>query len=195
MSRVGMKKIIIPSDVKVTSESNKKPELNSGIQKVSFSGPKGTLTCIAPPLFFYVQEENKISVALQDQSLLKGTKKIRNPIASQWGTTTSLLQQAIKGVSSGFRIELELCGVGYRAEEKNGILNLTLGYSHPVKYISPFSDVLITAEKNSIVLSGCNANHVGIVAAQIKKLRKPIVYGPKGIYVKNEFRIKKEVKK
>ena len=113
----------------------------------------------------------------------------------QWGMTRSMVDNLVVGVSSGFRKEMEIQGVGYRAAMAGNVLKLSLGYSHEVNFQIP-AGVTITSPKNTeIIVEGIDQQLVGQVAANIREWRAPEPYKGKGIRYKGEFVFRKEGKK
>ncbi|MGI9345983.1 MAG: 50S ribosomal protein L6 [Gammaproteobacteria bacterium] len=111
------------------------------------------------------------------------------------GTTRALLANLVHGVSQGFKRELEIHGVGYRAQSKGKALNLTLGFSHPIDYAFPEGITISTPSPTAVVIEGIDRQKVGQVAAEIRALRPPEPYGGKGVRYKDEQILRKEVKK
>ncbi|MBF0269419.1 MAG: 50S ribosomal protein L6 [Alphaproteobacteria bacterium] len=176
MSRVGKYPVTVPSGVTVNIANQ---ELTA----------KGKLGQIVLPLTEEVDvklEDGKVWVAPRSE-----TKKSR----MMWGTTRALVNNMVKGVSEGFKINLEINGVGYRAAVQGKNLQLQLGYSHDVVYPIP-SDVQIACEKpTAITISGANRQRVGQVAAEIRAYRGPEPYKGKGIKYDTETILRKEGKK
>lgn len=175
MSKIGKKPIILPSGVTVTD--------NSG--EFLVKGPKGEITVSTLPYLSIVLAPDSITVELS-----KNIKQGR----SNWGTLRSLLNNAVIGVTEGFSKELEINGVGYRAEVNGSDLILNLGFSHPVKFSVP-SGLTIAVEKNIIKINGADKNLVGRTAAEIRSFRKPEPYKGKGIKYVGEVIIRKAGKK
>jgi len=111
------------------------------------------------------------------------------------GTTRALVNNLISGVSDGFEKKLELVGVGYRAQSKGKVLNLTLGFSHPVDYEVPEGVTAETPSQTEIVLKGADKQKVGQVAAEIRAFRPPEPYKGKGVRYADEVVVRKEAKK
>ncbi|UKS53891.1 50S ribosomal protein L6 [Mycoplasma feriruminatoris] len=176
MSRIGNRLLQIPNGVEVKIAEN---------NLVTITGSKGTLSKQFSPLIKIEVEENKlITKRLNEQ---KHTKQLH-------GTTNSLLQGMLVGVSEGFKKELQITGVGYKAAVNGSKLNLSLGYSHPVEFEIP-NGVLIQAVKpTELLITGIDKQLVGQVAANIRAYRKPEPYKGKGIKYKNETIIRKEGK-
>lgn len=171
MSRIGKMTIKIPPDVKVGIEGG----------NVVVSGPKGNLELLLTPKIKVKQKGEELLVEREDNS-----KKSR----SLHGTTRALLANMAKGVSEGFRKELELSGVGYRAQIQENSLNLTIGFSHLIKFDIPVG-VTLTVKENRIIIEGADKRLVGETASQIRRLRPPEPYKGKGIkYVGEKIRRK-----
>lgn len=175
MSRVGRKTIEIPSEVKVTIEKD----------QVSVQGPRGSLTTPVPP---------QIRVELTDGELLAHRESDEKPVKALHGLTRSLLANAVRGVTEGFQKELDLVGIGFRADVKGKTLNLSLGFAHPVEFpISEGIEIKVDRGKKpitnyvaSIRVSGNDRQQVGQVAAGIRALRPPDAYKGKGIRYADE---------
>ncbi len=175
MSRVGRSVIELPSEVKVTIEED----------QVLVQGPRGTLTTPVP---------SPIRVELTDRELLAHRDSEDKLVKALHGLTRSLLANAVKGVTEGFRKDLDLVGIGFRADVKGKTLNLSLGFAHPVEF--PFSEGIeikvgrdkkpITNHVASIVITGNDKQQVGQVAADIRRLRRPDAYKGKGIRYADE---------
>ncbi len=171
MSRIGKLPITLPSGVTAT--------LESGILTVT--GPKGELT----------QEINpKMTVKIAD-SVITVEQNVQDIEAAMFhGLTRTLISNMVKGVSEGFKKELEINGIGYRASVAGNKLNLSLGYSHPIEYQLP-TGITVTVEKNIVIVSGIDKQQVGQVSAEIRAFRKPEPYKGKGVkYVTEHIRRK-----
>ena len=178
MSKLGKKPIIIPKDTKVKVESG----------KLILTGPKGSKELnINDKIFTAAVSEN-------NNLILKLIKK--NEITNRlWGTTRSIVNSAIQGVSIGHEKILEMSGVGYRANLKGNIINFQLGFSHDVSYSIP-DGIKVAIEKNNIIkINGIDKELVGKVASEIKMLKPVEPYKAKGIKEKGQFVIRKEGKK
>lgn len=175
MSRIGKKSIAVPAGVKVS--------LNSDIVKVE--GPKGILT---QPLC------KEIKVEISDGEIRMTRSGEDKETAMLHGLSRSLIANMIKGVTDGFQINLEIVGVGYRAEAQGNILNLSLGYSHPIKYALPKGITATVDKQTSITLKGMDKQLLGQTAAEIKEFRLPDPYKGKGIKYAGEI-IKKKAGK
>ncbi len=171
MSRIGAKPIPVPSGVSVAIESS----------RVQVKGPKGALASPIPPGVEVQQEDSVLTVSLTDSS---GDR-------AMWGLARALLANAVTGVSTGFRKELDIVGVGYRAQVKGRSVTFALGYSHPIEFPLP-EGIEVQVEKNThIVVSGYDKQVVGEVAARMRALRKPDPYKHKGVRYTGERLIKK----
>jgi len=171
MSRIGAKPVPVPSGVSITIQSS----------EVRVKGPKGVLTSPVLP-GIEVQLDNDVAqVSLREAS---GNR-------AYWGLTRALLANAVTGVSKGFQKELDIVGVGYRAQVKGRNVSFALGYSHPIEFALP-DGVDVRIEKNThVVVSGADKQAVGQVAARIRALRKPDPYKQKGVRYTGERLIKK----
>ena len=178
MSKLGKKPIQIPKDTKVKVESG----------KLLLTGPKGSKELTINDKIFTT------SISKDNNLILKLIKK--NEASNMiWGTTRSLVNSAIIGVSIGYEKILELNGVGYRAILKGDILNLQIGLSHDTSYNIP-KGIKITVEKNTIIkISGIDKELVGKVASEIKMFKPVEPYKGKGIKEKNQYVLRKEGKK
>ena len=175
MTRVGRKKIEIPSEVKVTIEEG----------QVSVQGPRGSLTTSVPA---------PIRVELTEGNLLAHRDSEDKPVKALHGLTRSLLANAVQGVTEGFKKDLDLIGIGFRAAVQGKTLNLSLGFAHPVEFpIREGIEIKVNRDKKpisnyvaSIVISGNDKQQVGQVAADIRALRPPDAYKGKGIRYADE---------
>ena len=176
MSRIGKKPVEIPSGVTASLSG----------QTVEVKGPKGTRSFTATDDVTIKIEDNIVSVEPRGKS-----KRARQ----QWGMSRPMVANMITGVSDGFKKELEITGVGYRAQMQGNTLKLNLGYSHEVDFEAP-EGVTITAPKQTeIVVEGNDQQLVGQVAANIREWRSPEPYKGKGIRYKDEYIFRKEGKK
>lgn len=135
--------------------------------RLIFKGAKGELVFIIPSGIEVAKKENAVTVSGKESRIV--------------GLFTSLVRSAISGVSEGFRRELELVGVGYKAEVVGDALKLALGFSHPIVYKTPEGVRVVVVEKTKVIVEGANKQKVGQVAAEIRKLRPPEPYKGKGI--------------
>ena len=178
MSKLGKKPIHIPKDTKVKVESG----------KITLTGPKGSRELSINDKIFTTSISEDINLVLK---LIKKNEK--NKV--MWGTTRSIINNAIEGVTKGHEKVLELFGVGFRAVLKGKVLNLQLGFSHETSYEIP-ENVKVSVEKNTIVkISGINNELVGKVAAEIKMLKPVEPYKGKGIKERGQYVLRKEGKK
>ncbi len=171
MSRIGKNPIVIPDKVEV--------KINGA--HVSVKGPNGQLEYTFTNFVEIVQNEKEICVRPLGKS---------KRVSSLWGTTRTLIDNMVVGVLNGFKKELEFNGVGYRAAVKGRILNLNLGYSHPIDYQLP-EGVQAKVVKNVIEISGASKELVGFVAAKVRSFRPPEPYKGKGIKYVGETLIRK----
>jgi large subunit ribosomal protein L6 len=149
-------------------------------------GPKGELSLEVDPSVEVVQEGAEIHVRTP------GTEKPKGAMA---GTVRALLANMAKGVSEGFQKKLELVGVGYRAQAQGKVLNLTLGFSHPVAYEVPEGITIETPSQTEVLVTGIDRQKVGQVAADIRGYRPPEPYKGKGVRYSDERVVLKEAKK
>ena len=178
MSKLGKKPITIPKDTKVVVESG----------KLIMTGPKGTRELTINDKIFTATISNDKNLTLKENNKTE-TSKI------MWGTTRSIINSAIIGVSTGHEKILELNGVGFRANLKGNILNLQIGFSHDVSYLIP-DGIKLVVEKNTIIkISGIDKGLVGKVASEIKKLKPAEPYKGKGIKERGQYVLRKEGKK
>jgi len=155
-------------------------------QTIEVKGPKGTLAFTAT---------DDVTLAVDGETVTVKPRGTSKRARQQWGMTRSMVGNLVEGVSKGFRRELEIQGVGYRAAVTGKVLKLSLGYSHEVNFDVP-EGVTVTAPKQTeIVVEGIDAQLVGQVAANIREWRKPEPYKGKGIRYKGEFVFRKEGKK
>jgi large subunit ribosomal protein L6 len=175
MSRIGKKPIPIPDKVKVEI----KPD------SVVVTGPKGSVSNPIPPGIKFEQKDKQVHAIRQDDS---------GPQRAFHGLARALVANAVKGVTEGFSKELDIVGVGYRAESRKSSVMFTLGFSHPIEYPIP-PGINITVDKQTkLVVSGVDRQLVGQVAANIRGLKKPDPYKQKGIRYTGE-RLKKKAGK
>ena len=174
MSRVGRLPIPLPEGVKVSISG---PE-------VRVEGPKGCLT----------QEISQgISVRMEVGTIVVERSGDTKRLRALHGLNRSLLENMVQGVSQGFRKELEVTGLGYRVEGKEGRISLKLGFSHQINYCLP-EGIKVEVEKNKIIITGADKQLVGQVAAEIRSFRAPEPYKGKGIRYAGE-RIRRKVGK
>ena len=167
MSRVGKLPVAIPSGVTVT--------VNEG--RVGVKGPKGELTRTLPA-------EMNVALAGDEVTVTRPSDVPRHKALH--GLTRSLVANMVEGVSKGFQKQLDIVGVGYKAETRPYGLQLALGFSHPVEYRAPAGIKLTAPTPTSIVIDGANKEIVGQVAAELRSLRPPEPYKGKGIKYQGE---------
>ena len=178
MSKLGKKPILIPKDTNVKFESG----------KLILTGPKGSKHLTLNDKIFTATIADNKNLILK---LIKNNEKS----SVMWGTTRSVINSAIVGVSTGHEKTLELSGVGFRANLKGNILNLQIGFSHDVSYKVP-DGIKLTVEKNTIIkIAGIDKQLVGKVTAEIKMLKPVEPYKGKGIKEIGQYILRKEGKK
>jgi large subunit ribosomal protein L6 len=176
MSRIGKEPVSIPANVEVILSSS----------EVSIKGPLGKL-----------QRDLNSDVIIErdgDTLLVKVANDSRQANAMS-GTMRALLANMMQGVTSGFEKKLSLVGVGYRAQATNEILNLTLGFSHPIIHKMPEGVKVETPTQTEVLIKGIDKQKVGQVAAEVRAYRKPEPYKGKGVRYTDEVIIMKEAKK
>jgi large subunit ribosomal protein L6 len=151
--------------------------VNVADDTVTVQGPKGTLSLKRHGRVQLAQEAGEVLVTVKNPDL----KEDR----ALWGLTARLIANMVKGVTEGFEKRLEINGVGYRAAMEGSMINLSLGFSHPVKFPLP-QGITAAVEKNVITIKGIDKQAVGEVAARIRALRKPEPYKGKGIKYEGE---------
>lgn len=176
MSRIAKKPVAVPAGVEV--------KLNG--QSLAVKGKNGELKLDLHPSVSVEQAEGKLVFAPRD-----GAKQSM----ALTGTTRALVNNMVIGVTEGFSKTLTLQGVGYRAQAKGKVLNLTLGFSHPIDYELPEGVSAETPNNTTIVVSGADKQRVGQVAAEIRAFRPPEPYKGKGVRYADEFVRRKEAKK
>jgi large subunit ribosomal protein L6 len=188
-SRIGRKPVTVPSGVEVKIQD----------QNLSVKGPKGHLSVALHP-FVHVSiekhdEKSEIKVqpnSQKDLVMTGATTKLYRSIA---GTIRANIYNVIHGVTHGFERKLLLVGVGYRAQAKGKVLSLSLGFSHPTDFSVPEGVTVETPTQTDILIKGANKELVGLVAAQIRRIRGPEPYKGKGVRYANEVIELKETKK
>ena len=175
MSRIGKKPIAIPKGVNVTV----------AVDAVEVQGPKGKLRQPLPPGIVVAQEDGNLVAKLQRED---------PELGKFHGLARSLVANAIAGVSEGFKKELDIVGIGYRAEVKGKQVHFALGYSHPVVFEIPNGIDIAIEKQTHITVTGADRQLVGQVAANIRRLRKPDPYKQKGVRYTGEV-LKKKVGK
>ena len=176
MSRIGKKPVELPSGVEASVSG----------QTVSVKGPKGARDFTATDDVTIEQGEGGITVTPRGSS-----KRARQ----QWGMSRTQVQNLITGVTTGFKKDLEITGVGYRAQMQGNTLKLSLGYSHDVNFEVPAGVTVTAPTLTTITVEGIDQQLVGQVAANIREWRGPEPYKGKGIRYKGEYIFRKEGKK
>ena len=176
MSRIANNPVSIPSGVEVSLSG----------KDVSIKGSKGNLSLTLHELVEIAQEDGQLQL-----SAANTTKKSK----ALAGTFRSLVSNMVVGVSDGFTKELELQGVGYRAQAQGSKLNLSLGFSHPVVYEAPEGIEIETPSQTQVIVKGIDKQLVGQVSAEIRAFRPPEPYKGKGVRYQNEYVKRKEAKK
>lgn len=184
MSRIASRPVIIPAGVTVELGAEK---------SINVKGPKGTLISLLNDFVTVTIEGNSLQVFSNTE--IKPKKEQRHLAASIPGTTRALLQNMVVGVDKGFEKKLQLVGVGYRAQVQGEVLNLTLGFSHPVNFSIPAGIKIETPEPTVIFVRGIDKQLVGQVAANIRAYRPPEPYKGKGVRYSDEVVRQKESKK
>jgi len=176
MSRIAKAPIILPSGV----------EVNLNGQSITVTGTKGSLQ---------FDINSVVSVKQEDKILAVKALNTSNMAKALSGTIRAIVNNMVTGVSQGFEKKLELVGVGYRAQKKGSVLNLTLGFSHPVNFAVPEGISIETPSQTEILVKGIDKQKVGQVAANIRAYRPPEPYKGKGVRYSDETIIRKEAKK
>ena len=176
MSRIGKKPVPLPKGVSATLSG----------QSIEVKGPKGTRTFNAT---------DDVTIAIGDDEVTVTPRGTSKRARQQWGMTRSMIENLVTGVTTGFKRELEIQGVGFRAAMAGNVLKLNLGYSHDVDYTPPAGVTLTVPKQTEIVVEGIDQQVVGQVAADIRAWRAPEPYKGKGIKYKGEYIFRKEGKK
>ena len=176
MSRIGKKPVPLTKGVTASISG----------QTIEVKGPKGTLSFTAT---------DDVTLAVEGETVTVKPRGTSKRARQQWGMSRSMVDNLVEGVSKGFRRELEIQGVGYRAAVNGKVLKLSLGYSHEVNFDVPEGVTVSAPKQTEIVVEGIDAQLVGQVAANIREWRKPEPYKGKGIRYKGEFVFRKEGKK
>ncbi len=183
MSKLGRRPILIPPNVHVELKDN----------KVMVKGPKGTLEQTLSPFVIVSIEQGRIYVKQNENAMIRSS--MRKTLSMHQGTYWSLIRNMIVGVTAGYEKQLEIVGVGYRAQAQGRKLTLQVGYTHPVVMEAPEGISVETPTPTSIIVKGADKQKVGQFAAEIRKVREPNVYTGKGIMYKGEVIRRKEGKK
>ncbi len=176
MSRIGKKPVELPSGVSASVSG----------QTIEVKGPKGARSFTATDDVTITVDGNVVSVTPRGMS-----KRARQ----QWGMSRTMVANLVTGVTTGFKKELEITGVGYRANAQGNVLKLNLGYSHDVDFAVPAGITVSTPKQTEITVEGIDQQQVGEVAAKIREWRSPEPYKGKGIRYKGEFIFRKDGKK
>lgn len=175
MSRIAKNPIAVPAGVEVTLGGD-----------IVVKGPLGTLK---------QKTSENVKVVLENQQLVCSAANESREAGAMSGTMRALLANMVHGVSKGFERKLTLVGVGYRAQAKGDVLNLALGFSHPVDHKMPEGIIVETPSQTEIVLKGVDKQKVGQVAAEVRAYRPPEPYKGKGVRYSDEVVALKETKK
>lgn len=176
MSRLGKLPVAIPDKVTV----------NVGTSAITVKGPKGELSTIV---------NSHVIVSVTDGKVWVKPATDSQASRAMWGTVRANVKNLVEGVTTGYKKQLDITGVGYRAAAQGQILTLALGYSHEIKYIVP-AGITVTVDKQTTVhLAGADKQKLGQVAAEIRALRGPEPYKGKGIKYSTETIRRKEGKK
>jgi len=176
MSRIGKKPVALPQGVTADIKG----------QTIEVKGPKGVRSFTAT---------DDVTLALEDGAVKVTPRGTSKRARQQWGMTRSMVENLTVGVSQGFKKELEIQGVGYRATMQGKTLKLALGYSHDVNFETPEGVTITSPKQTEIVVEGIDQQLVGQVAANIREWRQPEPYKGKGIRYKGEVVFRKEGKK
>ncbi len=176
MSRIGKKPVDLPAGVTASLSG----------QTIEVKGPKGTLTFTATDDVTITIDDNAVSVTPRGKS---------KRALQQWGMSRSMVANIVTGVTQGAKKELEINGVGYRAQMQGNTLKLALGLSHDVNFEVPEGVTVTCPKQTEIIVEGIDHQLVGQVAANIRAWRKPEPYKGKGIKYKTEYIFRKEGKK
>ncbi len=176
MSRIAKTPVSLPAGVDIKLDG----------QSISVKGPKGQLNWVVMSGVVVTQGEGQLNVAPREES------------KSGWamaGTARALVNNMVVGVNQAFEKKLNLVGVGYRAQAKGKVLNLSLGYSHTIDFTVPEGITIQTPSQTEIVVTGADKQRVGQVAAVIRAYRPPEPYKGKGVRYSDEHVLRKEAKK
>lgn len=176
MSRVAKKPVTLPKGVDVAI----------GNSEITIKGAKGALKLDLHP---------DVDAVMEDSQLKFSPKSESRSVVAMTGTMRSIAANMVHGVSTGFEKKLTLIGVGYRAQAQGNILNLTLGFSHPIAHQIPDGITVETPSQTEIVLKGADKQVIGQVASQIRAYRPPEPYKGKGVRYSDENVVRKEAKK
>lgn len=176
MSRIGKKPVPLASGVTATVSG----------QTVEVKGPKGTRSFTAT---------DDVQITLEDGAINVAPRGMSKRARQQWGMSRTQIANLVTGVTEGFKKNLEMTGVGYRAAVQGNVVKLSLGYSHDVDYQVPAGVTVTAAKPTELTVEGIDQQQVGQVAAEIRAWRKPEPYKGKGIRYAGEYIFRKEGKK
>jgi large subunit ribosomal protein L6 len=176
MSRIGKKPVPVPSGVTASIDG----------QTVMIKGPKGEKSFVLNDLVLAEMTDDGIKIDPRNQT---------KPARSMWGMSRTMVQNLITGVTEGFKKDLAITGVGYRAQVQGKNLQLALGFSHDVVYPIPDGIDIVCPKPTEISVTGTDKQRVGQVAAEIRDFRPPEPYKGKGVRYADEFIVRKEGKK
>jgi len=176
MSRIGKKPVALPAGVTATVSG----------QTIEVKGPKGTRTFTAT---------DDVTFSVDDGAVKVTPRGLSKRARQQWGMSRSMVENLVTGVTTGFKKDLEITGVGYRAQMQGNVLKLNLGYSHDVDFVPPAGVTVSVGKPTEISVEGIDQQLVGQVAANIREWRSPEPYKGKGIRYKGEYIFRKEGKK
>ncbi|MDP4032841.1 MAG: 50S ribosomal protein L6 [Pseudorhodobacter sp.] len=176
MSRIGKKPVELPKGVSASLSG----------QTIEVKGPKGTRSFSAT---------DDVTLAIEGDTVTVTPRGASKQAREQWGMVRSQVENLVTGVTTGFKKELEIQGVGYRAAMTGTVLKLSLGYSHDVNFEVPAGVTVATPKQTEITVEGIDQQLVGQVAANIRDWKRPEPYKGKGIRYKGEFVFRKEGKK
>lgn len=176
MSRIGKKPVPLAKGVSASIDG----------QTVEVKGPKGTRSYTAT---------GDVSLALDEGAIKVTPRDLSKRSRQQWGLSRSVIANMVTGVTTGFRKEMEIQGVGYRAAMTGNTLKLSVGHTHDVNFVAPAGVTVSTPKPTEIVVEGIDEQVVGQVAADIRNWKRPEPYKGKGIRYKGEYVFRKEGKK
>lgn len=176
MSRLGKLPVAIPEKVSV----------NVAAGAITVKGPKGELTTV---------NSNDVIVEVTDGKVWVKPANDSQRSRAMWGTVRANVKNLVEGVTNGYKKQLDITGVGYRAAVQGQVLTLALGYSHDIKYIVPAGITVAVEKLTTVILSGPDKQKLGQVAAEIRALRAPEPYKGKGVRYSDEVVRRKEGKK
>ena len=176
MSRIGKKPVALVKGVSASISG----------QTIEVKGPKG-------PRSFTAGDD--VTLSIEGETVKVTPRGLSKRARQQWGMSRSMIQNLVDGVTGGFKKEMEIQGVGYRAAMAGNVLKLSLGYSHEVNFEVPAGVTVATPKQTEIVVEGIDQQLVGQVAANIREWKRPEPYKGKGIRYKGEVVFRKEGKK